>query len=186
MVIRKATLKDSKVIAELMFLAMGEFLYSYIGEEDATKAKEFARYFIEQKANQLSYENCLVAVENDQIIASINIYDGGKLKELQRPIVHHIRTNYNKDFVLGDETQAGEYYLDTLGIREEYQGHGIGTTILKYLIDKYVNEMNGTLGLVVDKDKPKAKELYFKLGFEHTDYRMLAGRLVEHLHIAKK
>lgn len=181
MIIRKGTPEDSETIAELMFLAMGEFFYLYINEENVTKAKEFARHFIEQKENQLSYENCLVAVENNQIIASLNIYDGGKLAQLQKPIIDYIRLNYNNEFVLGDETQAGEYYIDTLAIREEFQGNGIGTYILNYAIDKYVNEMNGALGLVVDKDNPKAKELYLKLGFEHTDYRMLAGRSVEHL-----
>ena len=34
---------------------------------------------------------------------------------------------------------------------------------------------------VVDKDNPKAKILYFKLGFAVTDCRLLAGRMVEHL-----
>jgi len=186
MIIRKGTPKDSEAIAELMFLAMGEFFYSYINEEDANKAKQFARYFIEQKENQLSYENCVVAIQDHQIIASLNIYDGGKLKELQQPIVDYIKKHYNPEFVLGDETQAGEYYIDTLAIREDYQGNGLGTEMLKYAIDKYVKEQNSALGLVVDKDNPKAKELYLKLGFEHTDYRVLAGRPVEHLQKTKQ
>ena len=181
MIIRQATPDDSKAIAELMFLAMGEFFYAYIGKEDKDEAMRFARFFIEQKGNQLSYEHCVVAVKDDLIVASLNIYDGGKLAQLKKPIVEYVRKHYRADFVLGDETQAGEYYIDTLAIREDYQGQGIGTHMLEFAIEKYVHQMKGSLGLVVDKDNPKAKILYFKLGFAVTDCRLLAGRMVEHL-----
>lgn len=180
MKIRKATIEDSSIISEHLFLAMEDILYEFIGIKDAKVAKEFLHYFVERESNQYSYQNCLVAESEDGIEGSINIYYGGKLDELRSPVVQYIRKHFNAEFTPDDETQQGEYYIDSFGISANKQGKGIGTTLLQYVIHKYDSKQR-TLGLLVDKDNPKAEKLYINLGFKLVGRKVLAGKKMKHL-----
>uniref|UniRef100_UPI00404B0E32 GNAT family N-acetyltransferase n=1 Tax=Fulvivirga sp. TaxID=1931237 RepID=UPI00404B0E32 len=183
MIIRKAARADSKSITAHLFLAMEDILYKFIGEKNEEKAMTLLLFFVEKKGNQYSFENCLVAEENGEVIGSINIYDGGKLDDLRSPVVQYIKSHFNPDFNPERETQAGEYYIDSFGVNRGQQGKGIGTKLLQYVIDEYVIKNNQTLGLLVDEDNPLAKKLYLKLGFEVVGKKTLASKKLEHLQI---
>lgn len=183
MIIKKATLKDSESIASHLLLAMEDIVYEFIGEKDNKKAKDFLLYFVERENNQYSYENCWVVEENNEIIAAVNIYDGAKLSELRKPIAEYIKTQLGNNFNPEDETQSGEYYIDTLGVNPKQQGKGIGSKILRFLIDLYVIQNQQTLGLLVDEENPSAKKLYLKLGFKSVGKKKLLGKKMEHLQI---
>lgn len=179
--IRKAKKADAPYIAEYLLMAMGTIVYSFIGEEDHKKALDFMLHFVERENNQYSYENCFVAEKNGEVIAAINVYNGAKLKALRQPVLDHIKKEYGQDITKEDETQAGEYYIDTFGVSKDHRGQGIGTIMLQYLIDEYVGKNDKTLGLLVDEDNPKAKKLYEKMGFEVADKKELVGKKMEHL-----
>jgi ribosomal protein S18 acetylase RimI-like enzyme len=181
MIIRKATRADSKSIAGHLFLAMEDILYKFIGEENEEKAMNLLLFFVEGKGNQYSFENCLIAEENKEVVGSINIYDGGKLDDLRSPVVHYIKSHFNPDFNPESETEAGEFYIDSFGVNKDQQGKGVGTQLLQYVIDEYVIKNNQTLGLLVDEDNPLAKKLYLKLGFEVVGKKTLASKTLEHL-----
>lgn len=179
--IRKATSEDASSIMEHMFLAMEDILYEFIGTKDADKARELLLFFIARENNQYSYQNCLVAEIGEEIAGSINIYDGARLQELREPVVRYIRTNFGLDFKPEDETERGEYYIDTLGVSPGYQGKGLGTEILQFVIREYVNGLGRTIGLLVDVENQKAETLYLKLGFEMKGQKVLAGKKMKHL-----
>jgi ribosomal protein S18 acetylase RimI-like enzyme len=82
-----------------------------------------------------------------------------------------------------DETQAGEYYIDSLGVRPELQGRGIGAQLLLFVIDKYVTRQRKTLGLLEDEENPDARKLYLKLGFKSVGIETLVGKRMEHLQL---
>lgn len=115
------------------------------------------------------------------VVAVINLYNGALLSELREPVVEYIRSKFNSDFKPEDETQAGEYYIDSLGVNPNQQNKGVGTKLLKFVIDKYVNRNNQTLGLLVDEVNPNAKRLCLKLGFKSAGKRVLFGKNMEHL-----
>lgn len=186
MMIRKATIKDSAEIANYILLAMGDIVYQFIGRKDDKKAKEFMLYFVAGTNNQYSYENCWVAEEQGKIIAAVCIYDGGKIKQLRSPVLEYIKNEYNNTLVLEQETQEGEFYIDSVGVDPGQQGKGIGSKMLQVLIDEYVNRQHQTLGLLVDGDNPNAKRLYLKLGFEVVSQKNFAGKKMEHLQIRCK
>lgn len=183
MIIRKATIKDSKDIATYLLLAMEDIVYKFIGEQNYDKAKEFLLHFIEKENNQYSYKNCFVVEDDNEIIAAVNIYDGAKLHLLREPIAQYVRTHFNKNFNPEDETQKGEFYIDTLGVSPKCQGKGIGSKLLQFLIDEYVTKKQKTLGLLVDEGNPNAKKLYLKLGFKPVGIKTLIGKRMEHLQI---
>jgi ribosomal protein S18 acetylase RimI-like enzyme len=162
---------------------MEDIVHTLIGEDDPQKAREFLLHFVEMANNQYSYQNCWVAEDDKKVVGAINLYDGVRLKELRQPIVDYLKHKFDRDFVFGDETQAGEYYIDSLGVNSNQQGKGIGTKLLQFLINEYVAGRGQTLGLLVDDINPNAKRLYLKLGFKPVRKRVLFGKSMEHLQI---
>lgn len=184
MIIRNATQSDSGYIADYIMEAMEDIVYEFIGKNDQKLAKDFLLHFAKRENNQYSYQNCVVAQEGDEIIGAINVYDGAMLGELRAPIAQYIKTQHHKEFNPEDETQSGEYYIDSFGVKSDLQGKGIGTKLLQHVIDEYVNKNHQTLGLLVDEDKPLAKRLYLKLGFKPVGKKILAGKKMDHLQIS--
>jgi ribosomal protein S18 acetylase RimI-like enzyme len=182
-IIRQATLEDAELIATLLLSAMEDIVYRFIGRKDPTKAKEFMLYFSKRENNQYSYQNCWVAEDDKNVVAAVNLYDGAKLNELRQPVTEYLRSRFNKDFKPEDETQTGEYYIDSLAVTPSQQGKGIGSKILQFLTDEYVNKQRRTLGLLVDEANPNARRLYLKLGFKTAGRKVLFGKNLEHLQI---
>lgn len=183
MMIRKATPNDAKYIAEHMMLAMEDIVYSYIGQQNFELAIDFLMHFIKGENNQYSYQNCYVAEQAGQVIATVNLYDGALLKELRQPVISYISEKYKVHLDIEDETQAGEIYIDCLGINPKHQGKGLGLIILQFLIDEFVIANQQTLGLLVDTHHPNAKKLYLKAGFKTVAVKMLLGNSFEHLQL---
>jgi ribosomal protein S18 acetylase RimI-like enzyme len=179
--VRKATLNDAETIAALLFLAMEDIVYKFIGKEDREKGLEFMLHFVGKGNNQYSYQNCWVVEEDTKVMAAINLYDGARLSELRQPIIEYLRNKFNKNFNPEDETQEGECYIDSLGVDPNQQDKGFGTKLLRFVIDEYVSTGGQTLGLLVDEGNPKAKRLYLKLGFINAGKKVIFGKNMEHL-----
>ena len=183
MLIRKATINDAECIATHLLLAMEDIVYKFIGERDPAKAREFMLHFAGRQTNQYSYENCWVAVVEQEVVATVNLYDGARLHELRQPVIEHIRSRFNRDIMPGDETAAGEYYIDSLGVSTNQQGNGVGSKLVQFLIEEYANKRTVTLGLLVDEENQQAKRLYLKLGFKTAGRKVLFEKNMEHLQI---
>ncbi|WP_343748626.1 GNAT family N-acetyltransferase [Fluviicola sp.] len=186
MVIRRANREESGVITSHILLAMEDIVYQFIGEKSQEKAFCFLESLVEETGNQYSYENCWVTESAGRIVAVAIVYDGAKLQELREPVARKVRSMFHRDFNPEDETQAGEYYIDCVGVSPDQQGKGIGSKLFRFLIDEYAVKRNETLGLLVDKDNPDAKKLYLKLGFEIAGEKTLAGKEMEHLQFKRK
>lgn len=182
--IRKAKKSDSTYLAPILLLAMEDIIYKFIKKEEYAAAKDFLQYFVERENNQYSYENCYVAEENNEIIGAVDIYKGDDIEKLRKPIIEYVRKHYNPEFNPESETEAGEFYIDSLGINPNHQGKGIGSQILQFLIAEYVQKNKQTLGLLVEEENPLAKKLYLKLGFKVVGQKTLVGKKLEHLQIS--
>ena len=180
-IIRKAVLNDAEAIAECLLLAMEDIVYLFIGEKNREKAKAFLLRFAEKENNQYSYQNCRVVEKDGKVVAAANVYDGARLKKLRAPILAYLKTELNNALTPEDETQPGEYYIDSIGVRPGYQGTGVGTTLLQFLVDEYVVRGGNTLGLLVGESNPKAKRLYLKLGFKTVGTKIFMGKKMDHL-----
>ena len=183
MIIRKATPNDAEFIATYLLLAMEDIVYKFIGSKDKAKAREFMLHFVQQANNQYSYQNCWVAEVNSEVVAAVNLYDGARLEELRQPVIEHIRSEFSQDFKPEDETKAGEYYIDSLGVNTSQRGKGVGSKVLQFIIDEYANKQRKTLGLLVDEENSNARRLYLKMGFKTTGVKFLFGKSTEHLQI---
>jgi ribosomal protein S18 acetylase RimI-like enzyme len=181
--IRRARANDSGAIATCILLAMEDIVYKFIGEATPAKAREFMEHLVGLDDSQYSWKNCWVAEEDSKVIGAILLFDGASLTELRQPVIEYLKREFGRDFTPEDETQAGEYYIDSLGVHPDQQGKGIGTKLLQFVIDEHVNKNGQTLGLLVDESNPKAKRLYVNLGFRRVGGRVVFGKKMEHLQL---
>jgi ribosomal protein S18 acetylase RimI-like enzyme len=176
LIIRNATPDDAPAIAPLLLMAMEDIIYRFTDKTDS--GFEFMLHFVSREHNQYSWQNCIVAEEDGKVVAAVNLYEGTRLRELRQPVIDHLNSHYNRNVIPEDETDAGEIYIDTLGVVPEMQGRGIGTRLLQYIIDEYQRE---TLGILADEDNPDATRLYLKLGFMVAGTKTLMGKKMVHL-----
>jgi len=155
-VIRKAASAESDSIASLIFLAMEDIVYYFIGEGSRDNAIQFLSSLIRETDNQYSFENCWVIEADNKIVAAALVYNGADLDALRKPVLEKIKLEYNRDLNLENETEPGEYYIDCIGVDPAHQGKGMGSKIIAFLIEEFVGKQNETLGLLVDKNNPGA------------------------------
>ena len=178
---RQAKKEDANIVAQLMMLAMDKITYDFIGEVNEEKAIEFLSTLFSQEANQYSYQNTWLVEVDGQVAACSTFYDGGKLDELRRPVLTLLKEVYGSEIHPQDETQAGEIYIDTIAVSPNFQGKGIGSKILDFLIEEVAVKQQKTLGLLVDFENPSAKKLYLRKGFEVVGNKCLMKEEHEHM-----
>lgn len=183
--IRKANREEAKTIADLMFFAMKDIVFDFIGEQNEEKSKQFLSELIAQENNQYSYQNSWILEFENQIAGSFTIYNGEQLDELRQPVLDLLKDKYNRVIHPQDETEAGEYYIDTIAIFPEFRGKGFGNSILDYIIEEFANKKGLTLGLLVDFTNPKAKKLYESKGFKVVGEKQLMRENHEHMQYKK-
>lgn len=151
----------------------------------SSKSKTFSQYSDSEKINVLkqiflmenhyfSYENYIVHEENGTIngIALVVCHqDSYQLKVNTFKILSTILDfNFDLDFEIETESKTKEVYLDTFGVESNFQGQGIGTKLITYIVEKYQSQTNiSHLSLNVSFKNNKARKLYERLGFHKND-----------------
>jgi ribosomal protein S18 acetylase RimI-like enzyme len=177
--IRRAKAEEALRIAELMLLAMEDIAYQLIGEKDPIKAKQFLSKWISRPQNLYSYQHIWVLEVDHKIAVSMVIYDGSEVEKWREPLLRDLPKELSQRWEV--ETEAGEYYIDTIATDLAYQGQGLGKKMLQFAIDLIVFQQKKVLGLLVDVVNPKAKRLYRNVGFQEVGKKSLLGHQMEHL-----
>lgn len=181
MQIRSAQKEDYKSVALLIIQAMDDLAMKFTKSSEVEKAVPVFEYFFQQEGNQYSFENTLVFEENGEIIGSITGYDGNKLKELRTPFLEYVLEKFGFEQIPEDETESGEFYLDTISVSRIHQGKGIGRKLIEAMIQHAKEKGFDKVGLLVDRENPDAKRLYEKIGFKFVKIKILMGGSYEHL-----
>lgn len=181
MPIRPAKKSDYISVAPLIVQAMNDLAMKFTKSSNLEKAVPVFDYFFQQSGNQYSYENTLVYEENGEIIGSITGYDGSELNELRTPFLDYLLENFGFEQIPEDETEAGEFYLDTVSVSHLHQGKGIGKKLIEAMIQHAKGKGFRKVGLLVDIENPSAKKLYERIGFKVLKTKNLMGGKYEHL-----
>ena len=182
-----ATPAHASEIAQAVMMAVGDEICADFAAPDHT-VEDVERMFTHLATlddSQYSYRNTLVAVDDDGAVTGVCVgYDGALLHELRRRFFEAAKSMLNRDMEgMADETSADEFYLDTLAVHPSHRGKGVGTALLRAMIER-AGEVGKPAGLLVDKTNPKAEALYKSLGFVHVDDRPFAGVVMSHLQLA--
>lgn len=182
--IRPARAEDAAIVPGLMLHAMSDVIYSFIQQQDEEEALHFLTRLFMQPGNIYSYQHTFVAVDTaGNIAGSVTGYDGDNFARLRQPVLDLMKTKYNNTMVPEAETAGGEFYLDTVAVSPAARGQGIGTLLLKHMIDYARQQHFKQAGLLVDLDNPEARRLYERLGFNSGPRILFAGKEYDHMSI---
>ncbi len=163
-------------VAEVLYL-VDQYIFPDLFE-DEQKAQILAKELFSDDPNALfSYDKTLVVKDEDGNIAGVAAWrdsqctpwdtDAMREKFLATGVElpeHFERAN--KDYlakITNAELPEGAAEIEFLGIREDYQGNGLGSRLMKAIIDK--PEYTEAHLDVLDSH-PNARALYDKLGFK--------------------
>lgn len=178
-VVRKATKDDAPLIANVVAMAIGDDIArAYCGDNHQLVLKEL----VCMELSQYSYRNAIIAEVDGMPAGAAVAYDGATLSELREATLAHIFKHTGKEMIIKeDETDASEFYLDSLGVLPEYRGCGIGAKLILALKEIARTEYHKRLGLLVDFENPKAERLYLSLGFEKNEEKSFLGHKMWHM-----
>lgn len=177
--IRQAEWADARHVAELLMLAwpVEEIMESNGLTYD--RLLESVTAICALPATIYSCENTWVAEVDGKIVGAMCGYDGADYQRLKQPLVD--RLGEDSGFAQLHETEAGEFYLDSVGVLPEYRGRGIASRLFEAQIARATSLGNSRIGLIVDEDKPEAEALYQRLGFRHVDDRDFFSHRMKHM-----
>lgn len=138
---------------------------------------------VEMERSQYSYRNTLCAMVGDQLAGVLVSYDGKDLLMLREAFIAKAKEHFGQDFSgMDEETQEGEYYLDSLCVKKEYRKHGIATALLREAISRHGDQ---PVGLLVDVTHPWAERLYTSIDFRFVNETAWGGHQMRHLQYRK-
>ena len=180
-IVRAATPEDSVLIAQAVAMAIGDevALQSYCGKDYLTVLSEI----VTQKGTQYYWQSALVAEFEGIVAGAIVGYDGAHLHTLRDGTLSILQKRIGRTPIIADETEAGEYYLDSLAVFPQFRGLGIGRALIEDLCALAFATGHKRVGLLVDFDNPRAEQLYTSLGFSRVGEKMFLGHRMWHLQV---
>ncbi len=177
--VRSARKSDAPIIAQVVAMAIGDeiALCNYCGKNYLAVLTEIAR----RKGTQYSWQNAYIAEFDGSVAGAVVGYDGAKLKELRDGTLAIIREHTGRIPTIVDETEAGEYYLDSVAVMPKSRGLGVGTLLIDVFCKNAFSEGAKQVGLIVDMENPTAERLYTSQGFEPVGERTFFGHQMRHL-----
>lgn len=171
--IREARVTDAALIAEAVCMAVGYDTSHPIYPVFLTLAQ--------REVSQYSYRNTLVAEVDGRAAGALVGYDGAMLEQLREPIFPLLKQHLGQVPTIEDETQAGEFYLDSLGVLHDFRGMGIGRRLIEAMTQRAFERGHEHVGLIVDFDNPSAERLYTSLGFRRVGVKPFLGHQMWHM-----
>lgn len=177
--VRPATKADAAMIARAVAMAIGDevALRAYCGEDYLAVLTEIAG----REGTQYSWQRALIAEVDGAAAGAIVGYDGAQLEVLREGTFAVLREFVGRVSVVVDETEAGEYYLDSVAVVPEFRAFGVGRLLVESFCNRAFDEGHNRVGLIVDFDNPQAEKLYASLGFKCVGSRLFFGHKMWHM-----
>lgn len=179
--IRSARVEDAATIARAVAMAIGdkEALRAYCGEDYMAVLTQIAA----TKGTQYSWQYALVAEVDGTAAGAVVGYNGDDLQPLREGTFAIVRQLTGRVPNIANETEGGEYYLDSVGVLPEFRGLNVGRTLVREFCNKVFATQHNCVGLIVDSNNPQAEKLYTSLGFERVGTRLFFGHRMWHLQL---
>lgn len=178
-IVRSAVCDDAEIIAKAVEMAIGDevALRHYCGDDYHAALAEVAC----RRDTQYSWQNALIAEVDGMVAGAVVGYDGAELRTLREGTFAVLSDYVRHSVSIVDETSAGEYYLDSVGVLPEFRGLGVGRALVSAFCDKAFAEGHKRVGLIVDYENLNAEKLYKSLGFERVGTRPFFSHQMWHL-----
>ena len=178
-IVRRATIRDAGIIAQAVAIAIGDqkALKDYCGEDYMTTLTHIVR----TRETQYSWQQALIAEVDGVTAGAVVGYDGAHLHALRERTFTVLRNIIGRTPSITDETEAGEYYLDSIAVLPQFRGQGVGSKLIETFCKMAFCDGHAHVGLIVDSINTKAERLYSSLGFKRVGTRQFFGHTMWHL-----
>lgn len=113
-----------------------------------------------------SWTRARVLLVNGEAAGALISYPGDEYEELRLPTWRRIWNEGPDDaHAFEPETYSGEYYLDSLAVREKYRGRGYGHMLLLDGVRKGLAMGLSEITLIAETESPALMQYYMKAGF---------------------
>lgn len=179
--IRKAEPRDAAFAAPLIYEAIGDIAYTLTGATEADEAISLMAQFFAQQQNRLSYENAVIAMEGDEPMGLALFYHGSQTEAIDRPFVEFVQKRTGVAPALVKEARDDEFYLDSIAVRSDKRGRGIGKKLLAAFEQEAIQRRHDRIALLVDEENPRARQLYEALGYRQDGTIRVSGHQFRHM-----
>lgn len=163
--IRKAKPEEAAIIAPLLLEAMPEVIECYTGLTGKIQQLSFLEKSIATDDYLYGYENIWVKEYSNQIMGAILAYNGLLFEERRNAIL----STYGQKLNIPAETQAGEFYIDALAVKEESRGKGYGRELILHVMEAAKELEYNKVTILSDQKNTKATDLYLSFDFVKGD-----------------
>lgn len=178
-IIRQARKEEASQIAELFMLAWPVDEIIEFNSLTYRQLHESITLAAASEETIYSYENTFVAEIDGKVVGAMCAYDGADYQRLKQPIVNALGPDCG--FAQLNETEEGEFYLDSVGVLTKYRRKGIASRLFEAQCERAASLGHKVAGLIVDIDKPQAEALYTRLGFIYLDDKDFFGHAMKHM-----
>lgn len=179
--IRKAEPQDAAFAAPLIYEAIGDIAHTLTGATEQEEALLLLEQFFAQKGNRLSYENAVIAMHEGVPVGVALFYHGSQTEQLDRPFVEYVQKRTGVAPTLVKEARDDEFYLDSVAVRADQRGKGIGTMLLSAFEQEAIRRKHDRIALLVDEENPRARQLYESMGYRQDGNVTVSGHQFRHM-----
>lgn len=163
---RSATREDASWIARQVLEALHWEMYVLPLTPEKWEAWRELSVLCGQEEVLYSYRHTTVALWGGEPVGCLVAYEGKDYARLRANTFGQLTCLQGTDSAtMSDETQVGEWYIDSLAVSPESRGKGVGRQLLMLAVEQ-AQQRGVKASLLVDPKNKKAQDLYLSLGFE--------------------
>lgn len=182
--IRQAVREDAQQIVPLIMVILEDMELPFLIKHGVNTVTEVLLEAFNTEDFRYSYRRALV-VEDEGIIQGVAY---GFLEEEEEKIDWPLRKilplfNISEEELMFTDKEAfpDEWYLDSISVRSDQQGKGVGVKLLNAIPEFAKSQGANKVGLSVDDANPRAKKLYLRQGFKEVGRKVISGHAYDHL-----
>ncbi|MGB3161609.1 MAG: GNAT family N-acetyltransferase [Carnobacterium sp.] len=181
--IRTAEKKDIKELCDLVWIVLKDMELPILNELPEEQLKKLVQEAMLDDNYRYSYNRGIVCIRDSQIAGVSFGYKGELEPIIDLPLTKIMKKLDLENSILftDKETQAGEWYLDTLVTSPEFRRQGVAAELLASLPDFVKDQGESIIGLNCDKENNSAKRLYEKMGYQKVGEREISGHQYTHM-----
>lgn len=182
--LRPAEKKDLDAIAQLVLVILKDMELPFLEEVSEEKTLEVLKTAALKDNYRYSLKRGLVYEVDNEPAGIAFAYRDDEEKVVDLPLKEALKEHHlpeDLQLFTDPETFPNEFYLDTISVFEKFRGKGIGSKLLEALPQWAKENQREVIGLACDKQNPKAKKLYQKMGFEEVGVYQLSGHDYDHM-----
>ncbi|KRK48906.1 N-acetyltransferase GCN5 [Secundilactobacillus kimchicus JCM 15530] len=182
-VLREAKSEDAPQIAPLINLIFDEMQLEELEDVPEPDLEKVIAMAYRTRAYLSGIANTVVAEADGQVVGVAFGYPGeneDRVDEVLRRLSDKSAA-FDQPFEAESETDGNEWYLDSIAVSPDYQGHGVGRQLLNALPKVAAKNDEKVIGLNVDFDNPGAMKLYARNGYQVVGTRMIGDHAYYHM-----